>query len=75
MNIPKARTDELRWNEKQALEKSNISKMERQVIKSLQDNNSIIILPADKGNATVVMDRVEYSNQLRTWLAMVAVVK
>ena len=33
-------------------------------IKSLQDNNNIIILPADKGNATLVMDRVEYSNKL-----------
>ena len=33
-------------------------------LKSLQDDNSIIILPADKGNATVVMDMVEYSNKL-----------
>ena len=38
--------------------------MERQALKSLQDDNSIIILPADKGNATMVMDRVEYSNKL-----------
>ena len=38
--------------------------MERQALKSLQDDNSIIILPADEGNATVVMDRVEYSNKL-----------
>ena len=30
----------------------------------LQVDKSIIILPADKGNATVVMDRVEYSNKL-----------
>ena len=43
---------------------SNITKMERQAIKLLQDDNSIIILPADKSNATVVMDRVEYSNKL-----------
>ena len=54
---------------RQALEKSkppkpNISKTERQALKSLQDDNSIIILPADKGNATVVMDRVEYFNKL-----------
>ena len=54
---------------KQALKKSkppkpNISKAERQAIKSLQDDNNIIILPADKGNATVVMDWVEYSNKL-----------
>ena len=54
---------------RQALEKSkppkpNISKTEIQVLKSLQNDDSIIILPADKGNVTVVMDRVEYSNKL-----------
>ena len=54
---------------RQALEKSkppkpNISKTERQALKSLQDDDSIIILPADKGSATVVMDRVECSNKL-----------
>ena len=69
LKIPKARTDELRRKVRQSLQKSkppkpNISKTERQSLKSLQDDNSIIILPADKGNATVVMDRVEYSNKL-----------
>ena len=29
-----------------------------------QDDNSIIILPDDKGNATMLMDRVEYSNKM-----------
>ena len=38
--------------------------MERQALKSRQDDNSIIILPADKGNTTMVIDRVEYSNKL-----------
>ena len=69
LKIPKARADELRWKVKQALEKSkppkpNFSKMEKQALKMLQYDNSIIILPADKGNATMVMDRVEYSNKL-----------
>ena len=69
LKIPKARADELRWKVRQALEKSkspkpNISKTERQALKLLQDDNSIIILPTDKGNATVVMDRVEYSNKV-----------
>ena len=69
LKIPKARSDELIWKVRQALEKSkppksNISKTERQVLKSLLDDNSIIIHPADKGNATVVMDRVKYSNKL-----------
>ena len=56
-----------------ALEKSkppkpNISETERQALKSPQDDDSIIILPADKGNATVVMDRVEYSDKLADWI-------
>ena len=69
LKISKARADKLRWKMRQALEKSkpskhNISKTERQALKSQQDDNNMIILPADKGNATVVMDRVEYSNKL-----------
>ena len=69
LKVPKTKADELRWKVRQAIEKlkpskPNISKAERQAIKSLQGDNSIIILPADKGNATVVMDRVEYSNKL-----------
>ena len=44
--------------------KPNISKADRQAIKSLQVDNRIIILPADKSNATVVMDWVEYSSKL-----------
>ena len=43
--------------------KPNISKEERLAIKSLQNDENIILL-ADKGNATVVIDKVEYSNKL-----------
>ena len=69
LKISKAQADELRWKVSQALEKSkppkpNISKSERLTIKSLLVDNNITILPADKGNVTVVMDRVEYSNKL-----------
>ena len=69
LKIPKALADELKWKVRKALEKSkppkpNISKVERRAIKSLQEDDNIIILPTDKGNATVVMDRVEYSNKL-----------
>ena len=68
LKIPKAQADELIWKVRKALEKSkphkpNISKSERLAIISIHDDN-IIILTADKGNATVVMDRVEYSKKL-----------
>ena len=69
LKIPKARADELRWKVRRALEKSkppkpSISKTERLALKSLQEDNNTIILPAGKGNATVVMNWVEYSKKL-----------
>ena len=39
-----------------SLPKSNISKEERAAIRSVGKDNTIIILPADKGKATVIMD-------------------
>lgn len=38
----------------------NLTITEKQAIKSLQTNNSIIIKPADKGGAVVVMDKTSY---------------
>ena len=59
---------------RQVLEKSkppkpNATKDERLAIKSLQCDKNIKILPADKGNATVVMDKVEYYNKLADLIA------
>ena len=41
-----------------------ISKEERQAIKSQEQDENMKILPADKGNDKVVMDKVEYSNNV-----------
>ena len=40
--------------------KSNISKNEWEAIKSLEENNSIVIKEADKGGAVVVMNKTHY---------------
>ncbi|XP_029657212.1 uncharacterized protein LOC115231293 [Octopus sinensis] len=69
IKMPKAQGDELRWKVRQVLEKAklpkpNITKEETFAIKRLQSDNSIIILPADKGNATVVMNKSDYSEKL-----------
>ncbi|XP_029638026.1 uncharacterized protein LOC115213231 [Octopus sinensis] len=69
VKIPKAQGDELRWKVRQILEKGkfpkpNIPKKEKFTISRLQNDNSIIILPADKGNATVVMNKSDYSEKL-----------
>ena len=39
---------------------TNISKAERLAIKNLTNNNQIIIKPADKGSAVVIMNRKDY---------------
>ncbi len=38
----------------------NISREERQAIRALKNNTSIIIKPADKGSAVVLLDRADY---------------
>ena len=43
--------------------KSNISKAEKTALQSLKQEDSIMILPADKGGATVVMDKTEYEKK------------
>ena len=42
--------------------KSNISKNEWEAIKSLKENDSIVIKEADKGGAVVVMNKTHYYN-------------
>ena len=44
--------------------KSNLSGRERDALRSLQRDDSIVVLPADKGNATVVMDRTSYNSKM-----------
>ena len=46
--------------------KSNLSCRQRGALKSLKRDKDIVILPADKGNATVVMDRTKYDEKMGT---------
>ncbi|CAJ0968257.1 unnamed protein product [Ranitomeya imitator] len=43
---------------------SNLSVSERQALKLLQQEKDIIIKPADKGGAIVVMDKLHYKNEV-----------
>ena len=47
---------------------SNISKSERKALKDLQRDKSVVILPADKGRYTVVMDRPTYVEKCNNML-------
>ncbi|XP_072019515.1 uncharacterized protein [Amphiura filiformis] len=46
----------------------NITKEERKAIKDLKKVDDIIILPADKGKSTVVLDKAEYEEKVTTML-------
>lgn len=41
-----------------------LSESECAAVRSLRDNEEIVVLPADKGNVTVVMDAEEYSTKM-----------
>lgn len=44
--------------------KPNLTKAERKALKDLKQDNHITILPADKGNATVVLDAEAYEQKV-----------
>ena len=48
---------------------SNISREERQAIKDLKKDNNIVILPADKGKITVVLDSSTYEEKVNALLS------
>ena len=48
---------------------SNITFEENKAIRELQQNPDIVVLPADKGNSTVVMDATEYDGKMRSLLS------
>ena len=42
----------------------NLSKAESQGLHQLKKDQNIKILPADKGNATVILDKEDYENKI-----------
>ena len=50
------------------LPKSNLNKNERTALRQLRQDNSIHVLKADKGNATVIMNRTDYDKKVQEML-------
>ena len=72
-DLPAAESEEIRQETSRILRKSkpptnNISAAERKTIRELNVNKNIIILPADKGNVTVVLNTVDYESKIRNLL-------
>jgi hypothetical protein len=71
--LPQTSGMEFRWKTRSMLQKSksstpNISKEEMKAVRSLRLNQDIRILPADKGNCTVVLDESKYNDKINTLL-------
>ena len=41
-------------------------RVEQRALKQLKHDNDIVILPADKGHVTVVMDKTDYNHKMDT---------
>ena len=50
-------------------EQPNLSKPEKSALRSLRNNPNIIILPADKGNTMVVLDKDDYLAEVNRQLS------
>ena len=46
-------------------QRTNLSAAQWKAVKNLKEDKSIIIIPADKGNKTVILDREAYLDKLR----------
>ena len=73
-NIPTGEADKIRLRTIYLLSdycptKSNLSVVEEQALKKLKKNDNLLILPADIGHATIVMDHEKYDDKLSTMLA------
>ena len=53
----------------------NLHHLKSQALKELKNNEDILIIPADKGRATVIMDREKYNTELFIMLKDVTVYK
>ncbi|XP_046406218.1 uncharacterized protein LOC124171124 [Ischnura elegans] len=72
--LPKTVADEVREDVTRVLRsakppKSNITPKERAALKALREDGSIVVLPADKGNATVLMKKEDYNRKMEELLS------
>ncbi|XP_011859451.1 PREDICTED: uncharacterized protein LOC105556945 [Vollenhovia emeryi] len=79
-HLPPEAGNNIRQQSAQILRKAklsiqNINREERLALRSIKQNDDILILPADKGNTTVVMDKKDYHNKVNTLLSDAQVYK
>jgi hypothetical protein len=62
------RQETVRILKRSHIPKNNLSGAERRALRSLKDNNALTVLPADKGNAAVVLSTEDYNRKIATLL-------
>ncbi|XP_046398173.1 uncharacterized protein LOC124164978 [Ischnura elegans] len=72
--LPKPVADEIREDVARVLRrakppKPNITLKERAALNALRENKNIVILPADKGNATVLLEKEKYNSKVEELLS------
>ena len=68
-NNQAARIDIIDALKKAKIPASNITPSESKAIKDLQRDDSIIILPADKGRSTVLLNKLDYEKKIESMLS------
>ena len=68
-NLPRENADSIRLETAKILHsarppKPNLSKEERAAFTSLKTNIDLVILPADQGNAIVILDKTQYVDKI-----------
>ena len=63
-----ARQETMRIIKSSSRPRDNLMRAEREALRTLKKNTNLTILPADKGNATVVLNTVDYKQKITSLL-------
>jgi hypothetical protein len=63
-----ARQETVRIKKSSSRPKDNLTRAEREALRTLRKNNNLTILSADKGNATVILITVAYKQKITSLL-------
>ena len=63
-----ARQETVRIIKSASKPRDNLTRTERATLRNLKNNSELTILPADKGNATVILNTTDYKQKINTLL-------
>jgi len=66
--VGEARQQTVRIIKSSSRPRDNLTKAEREALRTLKKNTNLGILPADKGNATVILNTVDYKQKITSLL-------